>query len=226
MIAFDDMGEMAQEFVGLNQSLVRMRPDDTLRAMEHSSTLLRLIRHRCEFVGYDQIRRGSNAPILGMSLLLRCWAGSARETPSTTGLGVASSIAASLDANEAGSLITFLQIAEAAWGRDPENNRLWGGLNLTMCMWLWRRLVLDRERATLKRVRLNEAQFKKCLMRTSASGDYVDWLHGRQIGDRDRSPCYARLCGLFVSCLRDAGMEKVAMPKPAWASHTAARKQS
>jgi hypothetical protein len=122
----------------------------------------------------------------------------------------------SLEANDIGQLITFLQTAEAAWGRDPEHYRLWGNLNLTMCMWLWRRLVLDTERGTLRRVVLTAAQFKKCLMRVSATGDYIDWLQGRNMSDRDRSPCYRRLSGIFVQSIKDDGVDKPLMPKPAW----------
>jgi len=126
-------------------------------------------------------------------------------------------MAGMLEANDVANLVQCLQIAGAAWGRDPENYRLWGALNLTMCMWLWRRLVLDQNRTSgLRRVALSPAQFKKCMMRVSASEDYVDWLQRRLLSDRDRAPCFRRLCGLFVASLKQEGVEKPAMPKPAW----------
>ena len=53
-------------------------------------------------------------------------------------------------------------------------------------------------------------------MRVSAEPDYVDWLNRRTMSDRDRSPCYTRLCSIFVACLKDEGMTKLAMPRPAW----------
>lgn len=87
-------------------------------------------------------------------------------------------------------------------------------------MWLWRRLVLEEERGVKRFVRLTPEQFKKCLMSVSASSDYNDWLRGRVMGDRDRSPCYARLKAIFVARLQDESRDKKKpmMPLPAWAS--------
>ena len=48
---------MAEEFTRLNSSMVKMRPDDLLRAMESSTLSLQMIRKHCDFVSYDQVRR-------------------------------------------------------------------------------------------------------------------------------------------------------------------------
>lgn len=222
MCSFDSMAEMAEEFVGLNSALVKMRPDDILRGLEGSNAALKFIREHCEFVGYDQIRRNSStAPAVSMSALLRCWASSAGETPGGAQRQIPAHVhAASLDRLAAEKLVVFLQVARAAWGGDVEYARLWGALNLTICMWLWRRLVLEEERGVKRFVRLTPEQFKKCLMSVSASSDYNDWLRGRVMGDRDRSPCYARLKAIFVARLQDESRDKKKpmMPLPAWAS--------
>jgi len=70
-----------------------------------------------------------------------------------------------------------------------------GSLNLSIkTMWLWRRLVLDQNRKGWQKGRCPLCEdFRKCLMAVSAAGEYVDWLVGRQIGERDRAPCYSRL---------------------------------
>ncbi len=86
---FDNLGEMAEEFVNLNSRLVNMRPDDILRGLEASNEALQRIRKSCPFVGYDQLRRGSSSPIVSMSLLLRAWSESAAETPSSHAKGAA-----------------------------------------------------------------------------------------------------------------------------------------
>jgi hypothetical protein len=218
---FDSMAEMADEFVCLNSSLVRMRPDDVLRGMEQSVPALMKIRKDCPFVGYDQIRRSESSPVVGMSGVLRCWQGSAGDTPSQNQMSGAQ-IAQALDAQATEHLIQFLATAYAAWGRDPEYYRLWAALNVTMCMWLWRRLVLDRERGVKRYVVLNIAQFKKCLMSLSADGNYCDWLQSRHMSDRDRSPCYTKIKSIFVRRLIEDGMgDKTRPPKfptPAWAA--------
>lgn len=220
---FADMADMADEFVRLNSSLVKMRPDDILRGLESSVPALRAIRKSCEFVGYDQVRRGGNSsPVVSMSALIRCWAGAQFETPTNSNgvSGGASAMAQSIDQVSQQNLIAFLSTAHAAWGRDPEYYRLWGNLNLSLCMWLWNKLVIDRDRSGSKRYStLNIPEFKRCLMSVSAEGDYIAWLFGRSLSDRDRSPAYARLKSIFVRRLtEDASGRKPQLPSPAWAS--------
>jgi hypothetical protein len=220
VVNFETMADMADQFVLLQSSLVRMRPDDMLRGLEPSCPALALIRKSCEFVGYDNIRRTSTSPIVGMSMLLRCWICSAGETPTGAkgGCSVAQ-MAQEIDPGEVSNLIAFLATAHSAWGRDAEYARLWGGLNLTVCMWLWRRLVMERDRGIRRYVILNAMQFKQCLMALSASGNYLDWLIGRTLNDRDRSPCYGRIKSIFVKRLAsDNSDKKPIMPAPPWAA--------
>ena len=218
---FHDMPEMAQEFERLNSSISKMRPDDILRALEYSISALANIRKSCEFVGYDRIRRGGTSPILSMSALIRCWTASNYETPAASQNSMSSAgMAQQLETVSVQNLIAFLSTAHAAWGRDPEYFRLWSNLNLSLCMWLWNRLVIDRDRIGTKRYAvLSIPDFKKCLMSVSAEGDYLAWLVGRNLSDRDRSPCYARLKSIFVRRLSsESGGRKIALPSPAWAS--------
>lgn len=219
----DDMAELAEEFVRLNTALVRMRPDDILRGLEPTSSTLRTIRSTCTFVGYDNIRRGGAAgPILSMNSVLRCWHGSSAETPVTNLAGKSvAKVASEMEADSTENLIRFLLTAHAAWGRDPEYYRLWGALNLTLCMWLWRRLVLEGNRSGGRRaVTLNVTQFKQCLMQLSANGNYLDWLAGRTLGDRDRSPAYQRIKDVFAERLMQESRDgkRPALPAPAWFS--------
>jgi hypothetical protein len=219
---FNSMAEMAGEFVRLNSSLVRMRPDDILRGLESSTPAMQAIRKSCEFVGYDNIRRNGAGPIVSMSALLRSWSAANYETPagSNASLGAAT-LAQNIDQVSVQNLIAFLSTAHAAWGRDPEYFRLWGNLNMALCMWLWNKLVIDRDRSGNKRYALlNIVEFKRCLMSVSANGDYLAWLPGRNLGDRDRSPCYTRLKQIFVRRLSEESKtgKKPALPSPAWAS--------
>src|SRR5262249_13863571 len=75
--------EMAQDFVKLNGSLVRIRKDDILRAAMESCAALKLIVDQCPFVTFDDnVRRAtSSSKLLSMSSTLRCWIGSANDTP-------------------------------------------------------------------------------------------------------------------------------------------------
>ena len=217
---FDSFAEMAHEFTLLNSSIVRMRPDDILRGLESNQPALRQIRKSCEFVGYDNIRRsGTHSPMVGMSATLRSWAASCGDTPNSSGGGSAAVLAETLTHESAEDLIRFLLTAYAAWGRDVEYHRLWGNLNVTICMWLWRKLVMDRDRGVKRYALLDIAMFKKCLMSLSAAADYVDWLQGRHLSDRDRAPCYARVKEVFVKRLAEEtnAQKKPMLPSPAWA---------
>lgn len=213
---YESMADMAEDFVLLNSSLVRMRPDDILRGLEGSSEALRLVRQRCPVVGYDQIRRNStNAPILGMSSLLRCWTAASQAVPTRGGQGSATDQAKSFTLDEAERVCDFIVIALRAWGRDEEYARLWSTLNLTLCMWLFRNLVLFPYSSRTPKI--SKDLFCKCLQSISTSPDYLDWLLGRSLSDRDRSPAYRRIKSAFTKRIEHETGKKVKLPAPEWA---------
>ncbi len=218
-MTFDTMEDLATEFYQLNSHIVNMQPDDNLRALAYSQPLLVKITKHCEFVGYGAVRRGGSGsgPILSMASLLRCYFAAANEVPSSN-TGGAADLAFALDDKAVNNMIAFLNIAHSAWGRDPEYYKLWGNLNLTMCIWLWNKLVVDRDRAGKKYSVINAVAFKRCLMSLSAEGDYVAWLTGRVLADRDRGPCYTRIKNIFTRRLiaDSDGGAKPTLPSPAW----------
>lgn len=215
VLHFSDMAEMGDEFVNLNSQIVKMRPDDILRGLEGSYEPLRKIRRRCPFVGYDMIRRSEKSPVLSMSTAIRCWVGSATEVPKSGGSSAAT-LARTFSAEDADQLIAFLDCAIAAWGRDPQYGRLWSTLNLSLCMWTYRRLVIAPY--SVKTQKITHEQFTRCLMSLSAAEAYVDWLLGRSFGNRDIGPAYSRIKGLFVSRLEHDTNKRHLLPQPAWAS--------
>lgn len=210
---FESMAEMGEEFVNLNSQLVRLRPDDILRGLEGTIEGLRAIREACPFVGYDMIRRGERSPILSMSTVLRCWFASERDVPSAAGQSsMELTKRATPDEGEACS--AFLKVAYGAWGRDSEYSRLWGALNLTVCMWLYRRTVVTQYSPNTPK--LTKDMFGKCLTSLSADPGFLDWLHGRGLTERDRTPCYNRIKVIFASRLFAETDKKPRLPTPAW----------
>ncbi|MCK1671051.1 hypothetical protein [Bradyrhizobium sp. 150] len=220
IVTYGSMKELANAFIKENSSLVKMRPDDIMRAHEVTTPAISMVRSACPFVGYDSIRRGTTAShVLSMSVVVRCWFGSENETPTGTQSGKSSAVLAEmLTLSDASNLIEFLNIAHQAWGREPEYYRLWGAINLSLCMWLWRRLVVDTDRSGVRRyARLNATEFKNCLMALSADQNYLSWLVGRNSTDRDRSPCYTRLRTVISARLsHENGGKRVNLPSPAW----------
>jgi hypothetical protein len=212
---FDDLAEMGEEFVKLNSSIVSMKPDDVLRGLEKSVAALSFLRAQCDFIGYDQIRRQSTSPIVSMSSVLKAWSASSNDTPTVRGSTI--QIARETTAENAQLLVIFLRACDAAWGRDPAYWRLWMSLNITLCMWLWRRMVLDRTRSGNQRVSvLTPDQFKKCLMGLSTDTNYIDWLFGRTLTDRDRSPAFSRIRSAFAKRIIADGAGKPTLPAPPW----------
>ncbi len=217
---FDDMASMGEEFVNLNSRLVNMRPDDILRGLEDTFAPLAKIRKRCPFVGYDQIRRSEKSPVLSMSAVLRCWVGSATEAPRSGGAS-ATALAKTLSMDEADECCHFLACAIAAWGRDLNYGKLWLNLNLVLCMWLYRRLVVSPYSSRTQR--LTRDEFTKCLMQLSADGNYLDWLVGRQVSQRDVSPAYSRIKAMFAARIQSETGRKPLLPSPAWSSSASGR---
>jgi hypothetical protein len=214
---FESLGDMANEFVLLNSPLVRLKPDDILRGLEPSTVALQRITRKCGFIGFDAVRRGSEkAPVLSMSVFLRTWVGTKPDVPSTGASGMTA--LASMDEAETTAAIEFVQLCFEAWRRDVEYARLWGSLNLTLCAWLYRRIVLgERMTGTSRSYRFTKEQFRKCLMALSAEPQYLDYLVGRNVGERDRAPAYARMKTIFQRrYLADTG-QSLRLPSPAWA---------
>jgi hypothetical protein len=216
---YGDIADMADEFVRLNSHLVTLRPDDILKGMEGHCEGLQVIRKRCPFVGYGMVRRNPTSPIVSMSVLVRCWAhNSATETP-VGGGGSVAQMAKTLSPDEAKLCSDFITIAERAWGRDPEYGRLYSSLNMTLCMWLYRRIVVA---PTGRVTKFTPELFRACLMALSADSRYLDHLLGRQLNDRERSPTYGRLKAIFARRYHHETNKRPNLPSPPWAHHLGA----
>lgn len=213
----NSFAEMGEEFVKLNSQLVKMGPDDILRGLEAGMVPLQMIRKLCPYVGYDSIRRGENTTaMLSMSVAIRCWRGSSQNVPSTGGMS-AFDVAHILDEESAAQLCEFLHIAYTAFGRDPQYYRLWSSLNLCLCMWMYRRTVLDKMPNTKRATRFTKDLFQKCLMALSADPVYVDWLQGRNLGEHDRGPTYSRIKAIFGKrASNELGGERILLPDASW----------
>lgn len=213
---FDSMAEMAQEYVNLNRPIAKMGPDDILRGMESSIESLLLIRRRCDFVGYDNIRRGPKAAaMVSMSGILRVWNAATKETPASGSGGSALDLAFGLSTDDANTCCDFLSICERAWGRDEAYRKLWGALNLSLCGWLYRRTVFAAYSG--RSARLTKEQFRSCLQALSVDEPYLEYLVGRTLSERDRSPAYDKIKSIFVRRINSEIGKRVALPAPPWA---------
>jgi hypothetical protein len=216
---FETMADMGLEYVILNSKIVQHRSDHVLKGLLGTLPEMQRVHEECPFVGFVQVRRNDRSPVLSMSSTLKSWETSAGDPPSHSGRA-AITVAQEMDSEETTSLIRFLRLAHAAWGTDtPYRRRLWSQLNLVLCMWLYRQLMLSPETRLRRSTVLTDSQFKKCLMALSAEPNYLDWLGGRSIRDTDRSPGFTRIKAIFVSRLRQEGIATPRLPSPSWASN-------
>lgn len=214
VVHFKTMREMSQEFVKLNSRLVNMKPDDILRGLEEEyPAVLGKISKHCSFVGYDNIRRGDRSPMVSMAQIIRCWNASANEVPRPGGMSASEALDA-VTSESADQLVGFLRCAFAAWGRDQGCYRLWGGLNIAICMWLYRRIVVSAY--SVKTTKIDDAQFTKCLMSLGADSGYTEWLLGRNLNQRDMSPAYGKIKSIFVARIESDTGARHKLPQPEW----------
>jgi hypothetical protein len=218
IVDYDNLTDMGDDWVKLNSPIVRLTPDDTLHALENSIPALSYIRTSCPFVGYSNVRRNETSALVSMSVVIRCWHTAQSENLPTATHEAGQLLARDLVKFEYERLVVFLQMCRVAWGNDHEYARLWGTLNLTLCMWLYRRLVVPAVKGQKRHIIMTPEQFKKCLMSLSASSTYLDWLMGRKLSDRDRTPAFARIKRLFADRIEADTQQKVKLPQPAWSS--------
>lgn len=213
-VFFESMADMAEEFERLNSQLVTLRPDDKLRALEYSCKPLRRIRQKCSFLGYGQVRRGKSTVMMSMATFIRVWVGSQGETPVTT-IG-ATPAALNMSEDDADKAIEFATLCFEAWQRDVEFARLWGGLNMVILAWMYRRTVLrEGWTGTTRWTKLTREQFQRGLQALAAEPGYLEFLVGRNAGERDRSPAYNRIRQIFLKRLKDE-LGRVQFPQAGW----------
>lgn len=188
-----------------------------MKGMEQSNIHVQRIHKKCPYVGYDSVRRGANAPVLSMSTILRVWAGSRPEVP-TSATGSAASCVDRLDEAEASDLIEFLTLCYSSWRRDAEYTVLWGSLNLVLCAWLYRRVVVGSAgKGTSRATKMSADAFRRGLLSLSAKPDYMEYLVGRRVSDRDRAPAYNRLKTIFAARHITDTSQRLLLPSPSWA---------
>lgn len=217
---FDTMGEMAERFVELNDVIRRITSDDRLKAAALDNKALQVLSHRAPFVGYNVAKAKKMPPhaaFLNMSMALRLWVCANNETP-VIGTGKsASAMAEELTQAEADELGKALQAMYEAWGRDTEVRKLWGALNLGLCLWLYVRLVLGRSTHPNSRfTRMDRDTFIQCMMQLSTQARYMDWLVNRQLDDTNRMPAYKRIREQVAARYHQVTGKKANLPNPDW----------
>jgi hypothetical protein len=213
---YGTMEDFSEEYEKLNGQINPTKADDRLRAQAIRNPKIERLRSQCKVIAFAPRKTGKVS--ISMSMVLRSWANARRGTPATRGKAASGvEIMTHMEDAELAHLIKFINLCESAWGRDQEYVQLWNQMNLTMCMWLYNRLVVDKP-TSIKLKQLTPALFEKCLMSLSADARYMEWLRGRNNAVH-RSPCYMRVKEHFASRLREETGIKHNLPQPDWAAN-------
>lgn len=209
----DGKAKMGERFAKLQLTLKRHRPDDGLRAIQHSLPAIKLIADECPNVGFGAVQRSnSKNTSLSMAVALQSWASSASEQ--CTSSGSARDLAYRLTMDDAKKCVSFLTVARGAWGSTVEYNRLWGPVNLSVCMWLYRRMVVDPEQGVTP---LTAKQFSNCLVtltNDTPKSTYVEWLRAKPSSAENRRMALANhIRPRFISRIRQEKIRKHSSPK-------------
>jgi hypothetical protein len=103
-------------------------------------------------------------------------------------------------------------------GRDPEYTRLWGSLNVILCMWLYRRIVLRQTVTSPKMVVVGKDLFKSASCRCRPTAATSTGPPGGTWVTVNRSPAYVRIKQVFARRISEETRCKPLLPAPAWAS--------
>lgn len=217
---FDTWAAMSDRYVELQRKIRGNSPNDMLKGLEASTESLQVLRKRFPAVGYTSTRPDSkhHKGRVSAKAALQAWYGSKPETPGRK-TPPPFEIAKQLTVEEAHQLANFLRLAHSAWAFDPNYLNLWGSLNLTLCLWLYRRCVLDPVQGFPD---LTPEQFASCLTalpseKIGGVNPYAMFLYRKGLRELDRGPVYMQVTRVFTATLRANHKLRVKFPKPEWA---------
>ena len=206
---FTDMAEMGKRYVELCSSLVKVRADDRMHALEATHPVLQTVRTKCPFLSYGHGQLAVQKMTISASTAIRAWMSSQPETPSPRSFNVALMLKG-LQSEGASGIIGFLTACHEAWSTDYP--RLWGALNLTLCAYIYRRTVLDPDGKTP----LTRGQFIQGMQGLSTNQRYQEWLLNRQLGSIHRAPAYKQIKITVQHHLKTIYGGVIRLPKPIW----------
>jgi hypothetical protein len=188
----------------MQTSICRSTPDHRLQSLEPRCPNLLHFREGCkDIVTYGRVIKGRGR-VLPVSHALRCWA-SSNEDPPAKNVTNTEILAQGLTALDVQQLSGLLHSLIRVWGDQREYKCLWGPLNLTLCMWLYRRMVIGVPAPAPNVTRLTSGQFEAGVAGLTHSS-YRSALGNKKLrkeGEADeREYIYGQLGNFFMQGLR------------------------
>ena len=222
----ETMGEMADLYLKCQDQIVKSSPNDNLKGLAvNSKTLNHIIKH-CTCVTLDAARSGASNASVTMSTVIQVWYDSNLDPPKRNTLGSPpksiTDLAKKLTMRDAETIVAFIKICEEVFGFNNESSALWKHINLVLCLWLYRVMVLKTEWEGCEGYKvtyLDDKRFGIGLSALRHSRFYSSMTNKRLGSAVDRKEAYLNMTRWFLSGFpNNNGRTRVRLPKPTWAS--------
>ena len=214
----DGLIQMCEDFLSISKHIKPPRPDDMLKALGATTGHVGLIEKACPFIGYSNLWKGKEFPVVNMARVIRCLAISKQDVPNSPSAG-ALDLARALTPEDTHCLITFMRGAFRAWGRDAEFRPMWGTLNLTLGLWFYRRMTSGPDFHG-KGEPMSPLPFSRYLVALAMSDRYRSLMAGKsgmRMHDPDtRNPVCREFMRVFARKLKKENLKNIFLPIPKW----------
>lgn len=189
--------------------------DDNLKGLAETRDPLQTIKNRCKFVTYETVNDTESRRIR-MSAVIRAWYDSVPYIPKHIRANIEEQ-AVKIEETEARKIVEFLLACKE--GLSIQVPFLWKPINITLLMWLYRRLVwgeIDVESEDVEYSRLTKDEFILGMLGLQTN-NYYGTLGTREL-ERDRFGAYTSLMSYFKKSLHSMGVKRrLTLPiKPKW----------
>jgi hypothetical protein len=189
-VRFDTYVAMVAAYNKVQIPIKVSTPNDRLKVLADLHPPLQSIANACNFVTFSKAAAGQAGQLLTMSMLIQVWEWSKVNPPRPFGGASLEDLAKPLTQVDADNLIIFFQLCRFRFGLSPA---LWRAQNLALCLWLYRRLVLQENVDGEKWSNLTPAEFSVGLAGL-VNGLYETCVTGKQLSsDADRNRIWAKL---------------------------------
>lgn len=220
----DKVEELSPLYLNCQEQITKSTANDNLQGLAVTNEVLQHIKSKCEFITYEGVRLGTIAHSINMSTVVQIWYDSMLDPPKKNTLTPSVSItelAKKLTVDDADHIVQFMTLCRDNFEFKKLSSGLWLHINLVLCLWLFRVLVLREvwEGGEVYKVKhLTPRQFGVGLLGLKNDKYYLTLMRKKLNSSVDRKEAYQSIAKLFASNLRSCGVvSNPKLPRPQWA---------
>jgi hypothetical protein len=194
-IRFDSEEEEVEAYRQKQYQLKRSTPNDRLKVVARTHQPLQRIAELCNFVTFDKACAGQAGKLVTMSTVVQVYEWSKTNPPRSRSVSSIEDLAKTLTAEDAAQIVEFLLLCREYF--EVKNPSLWKVSNLTLCLWLYRRLIWREEVEDTRWSRMTSQEFGSGLGALSNT-TYAGRITNKTLShDTDRNAIWRHLIGGF-----------------------------